>query len=324
MTTQVTLEPHAVIEAEESDSRVVAFNIGPDFRPYVVTACEPLDYRRSGAGGATFAKVTPDWPQKYRVVCIEDSRVALDLTVGPVSFNVHHVQPLGDAILLACSRSYRRGPQDFDLNAHVFDRNGNLLRSFLLGDGIECVQTTVAGTIWTSYFDEGVLGNLGWTEPVGASGLVAWSGRGEQLYEFAPPPGLDSIMDCYAMNVVSDEVTWCYYYSEFVLVRVRKLQAEPYWRVPISGSHAFAISGDYVLFGGGYHGADAYTLCQLQDAGNLRMCHRFKLGIASGTPQRLIGRGDAIWLQSDRSLYRFGIADALSIAGIRAQPPGCV
>lgn len=318
MTEQVTLEPRAVLEAEEGDAPVVAFNVGPDLRPYIVTACEPLDYRKTEAGGVTFAKVSPACPQKYRVISFEGSRVTLDLSLGPVLFNVHKVQPLSDGILLACSRSNRRSPQDFDLNAHVFDPDGRLLRSFLLGDGIENIQATSAGTLWTGYFDEGVFGNFGWgMEPVGASGLVAWSGEGERLYEFIPPPGLDSIVDCYAINVVSDEETWCYYYTEFALVQVRKLRAEAYWRVPISGSHVFAISGDYVLFGGGYDDdADTYTLFQLQSNDKVRLRHRFKLDIPTGTPQRLVGRGDAIWMQSGRSIYRFSIADALSIAGI--------
>jgi hypothetical protein len=316
VTTEIALEPQSVIAAEEGDAQVVAFNVGPDLRPYVVTACHPLDYRWRSAGGAQFPKATPERPQKYRVVRFDGSRAALDLTLSPVAFNVHHVQPLGDAILLVCSRSYRRGPQDFDLNAHLFDSGGHLLRSFLLGDGIECVQATAAGTLWTSYFDEGVFGNLGWREPVGASGLVAWSSAGERLYEFAPPAGLDSIADCYALNVASDEVTWCYYYTEFALVRVCGLQAQKYWRVPLAGSRAFAISGEFVLFAGGYDDTDTYTLFQLEDVDRLRLRHRFKLAVASAGPQRLVGRGDALWLQCGRGIYRFCIADALSVSGI--------
>lgn len=324
MTTQVTLEPYAVMEAGEGDTEVVAFNVGPDFRPYVVAACDPLDYHRIGAGGASFSIVTPGRPQKYRVISIEGPCVALDLSVGPVLFNVHDVQPLGDGILLACARSYRRGPEDFDLNAHVYDYNGNLLRSFLLGDGIESIQASATGTIWAGYFDEGVFGNFGWKQPVGASGLVAWSSEGKRLYEFESPSGLDSIADCYALNVASETVTWCYYYTEFALVRVCDMRADAYWRVPISGSHLFAISGDYVLFGGGYHDADTYSLFQLQSDNKMRLCRRFELRIESGTPQRRIGRGDAIWLQSGSSIYRFSITDALSIAGIERPGSGRV
>jgi hypothetical protein len=318
MTTQITLEPHAVIEAAEGNVPVVAFNVGPDLRPYAVIAHKPLDYRRADLSGANFAKVTPESPQSYRVVCVDGSRTALDVTFGHVSLNVHEVQPLDDAILLVCSRSYCRGPDDFDLNAQVFDYGGRLLRSFLLGDGIASVQTTADGTIWASYFDEGVFGNFGWREPVGASGLVAWSRQGGRLYEFAPPAGADSIVDCYAMNVVSDAVTWCYYYTEFLLVRVCNRRAEAYWPVPISGSQAFAISDNFVLIGGGYRERDIYTLFQLQDGGKLRACCRFQLCIATGTaPEKVIGRGDAIWLLCDGSIYRFGIADALAISGIR-------
>ncbi|WP_176444820.1 hypothetical protein [Paenibacillus herberti] len=43
----------------------------------------------------------------------------------------------------------------------------NHSREFLLGDGIQSVQVTDKGIIWTSYFDEGVFGNNGWDKPIG-------------------------------------------------------------------------------------------------------------------------------------------------------------
>jgi hypothetical protein len=313
MTKQIDLHPHAVVAPDEGGPQVVAFNIGPDHRPYVVTAHEPLNYRRSDSSGASFPTVTPENPQKYRVVRIGDPGAALDLTLENVALNVHEVQPLGDMILLVCSRTYRRGPDDFDLNARVIDYQGRLVRSFLLGDGIQSVQTTAAGVIWTSYFDEGVFGNFGWQEPVGASGLAAWSGEGNRVYEFAPPPGLDAIADCYAMNVVSDRVTWCYYYTDFALVRVREMRADAHWSVPISGSQAFAISDGFVLFGGGYDERDIYTLFQLQDDSKLRLRGRFQLRLSGeSVPEKVVGRGDALWLLSKGSVYRFSIADALA------------
>jgi hypothetical protein len=94
---------------------------------------------------------------------------------------------------------------DFDLNGHLFDELGRHRRSFLLGDGIQTVQTTAAGAIWTGSFDEGVFGNFGWNEPIGALGLVAWTSFGEKLYDFAPHDELGAIADCYALNVESDE-----------------------------------------------------------------------------------------------------------------------
>ena len=62
----------------------------------------------------------------------------------------------------------------YDLNAKVFDRSGNQIREFLLGDGIQNVYVTKGNKIWTSYFDEGVYGNYGWEVPIGRNGLRAW------------------------------------------------------------------------------------------------------------------------------------------------------
>ena len=81
--------------------------------------------------------------------------------------------------------------------------------------GIEDVQVTESGIIWTSYFDEGVFGNRGWNDPIGKNGLVAWNGLGEKIYEFLPTTELGEICDCYALNVISDREVWLYYYTEF-------------------------------------------------------------------------------------------------------------
>lgn len=37
------------------------------------------------------------------------------------------------------------------------------------------------GRIVTSYFDEGIFGNFGWDQPLGASGLVVWDEQGRVL-----------------------------------------------------------------------------------------------------------------------------------------------
>ncbi|WP_440117757.1 hypothetical protein [Paenibacillus sp. QZ-Y1] len=79
--------------------------------------------------------------------------------------------------------------------------DGNTIREFLLGDGIQSVQVTKNGTIWTSYFDEGVFGNNGWSNPIGSQGLVAWDEHGNKLYE----DHAADIADCYALNVVNEE-----------------------------------------------------------------------------------------------------------------------
>ena len=82
------------------------------------------------------------------------------------------VQPLpnGEVLLVGARCHYRKG--DPEQNAIVCSPEGEIVRSFVLGDGINDVQTTSDGMIWVSYFDEGVFGNYGWDKPMGASGLV--------------------------------------------------------------------------------------------------------------------------------------------------------
>ncbi len=60
------------------------------------------------------------------------------------------------------ARAELRKDGTYDLNGRVFGPDGALRREFLLGDGIQDVQTTAEGDIWVSRFDEGVYGNLGW------------------------------------------------------------------------------------------------------------------------------------------------------------------
>jgi hypothetical protein len=124
---------------------------------------------------------------------------------------------------------------DYDANGHIFSSEGRFLHSFLLGDGIQDVQATRDGRIWTSYFDEGIFGNYGWNEPIGASGLICWDDTGTQRYAYTPSSGLDSICDCYALNVATDCDTWCYYYTEFPLVHLRDTQIVAAWDCPIKG-----------------------------------------------------------------------------------------
>ena len=60
------------------------------------------------------------------------------------------VQPLGsDEVLLVAARTAG------EPNAQVVDLEGVTVREFMLGDGIYDVQTTRAGEIWVSYYDQG-------------------------------------------------------------------------------------------------------------------------------------------------------------------------
>jgi hypothetical protein len=192
----------------------------------------------------------------------------------------------------------------------------------LLGDGIETVQTTSRGVIWTSYFDEGVFGNFGWRDPVGSSGLVAWGPDGTKKYEFQPADGLETICDCYALNVESDTDTWLYYYTEFPLVRLHDYTVKDIWKIPTGGSHAFAVQDGYALFRGDNRSRDVYRLYKLDSGRTPLLISTITL---RGPNERelhaeyAVGRGDSLHLVVGDELYRLDITTAMKHAGVKPE-----
>lgn len=307
------LSPIVHIPSILPDGELVAFDVGPDGLVYLVTAFAPLDYKVEQPGWAIFPKTVPDQPQRYRVVTSEDQMV-LDVVIEQERINIHHVQPLGSELLLVCSRSLCRAPNDVEENGRVYSRDGKFIRSILLGDGIQSVQTTSDGLIWTSFFDEGIFGNFGWKDPLGASGLVAWDFAGNKLYEFDPPVGLDTMCDCYALNVESDNDVWCYYYTEFPLVHLRDRKVETFWEAPIKGSSAFAVFAGHALFRGGYKEGDTYHLYSLESNQQMKEVAQIELQDNNNNKlvaERVVARGDAIHLLSGGNLYSVEIQTVL-------------
>ena len=163
----------------------------------------------------------------------------------------YFVGAVGDNYLCIVARC---APEEH--NAFLFDAQGQLLRSWHVGDGIEDVQISPNGKIWVSYFDEGVFGDT----PMGEQGLVCFNLLGELLFEFikdcpAMPKMCDGMADCYALNVASNRDTWLCYYTNFSLVHLRELTFKEAFPPPpeMIGSHAFAVCDWRRLFVGGYH-----------------------------------------------------------------------
>src|SRR5690606_8584116 len=101
-----------------------------------------------------------------------------------------------------------------------------------------------------SFFDEGVFSGM----EMGQSGLVCLDSQGNKLFDYGQIVGQNSgIDDCYALNVSGKDETWLYYYSDFPLVRITDSQLASRWpRMPVSGSHAFAVAEEHALFFGSY------------------------------------------------------------------------
>jgi hypothetical protein len=156
-----------------------------------------------------------------------------DLPLVTATFPMIQTLP-GHKILVVASRCSRKRDGTPELNARVYDGIGSVIAEFCLGDGIEHLQTDAAGNIWAAYFDEGVFGNFGWgasngAEPIGSAGLVRFDRSGKKEWEYRPPDGLDSICDCYALNVSSSGV-WACYYTEFPIIRIDSHGRIEWWR----------------------------------------------------------------------------------------------
>lgn len=294
---------------------IVGFNTGPSGEVYFVLALDPLDYQTKSDGFASFPKTIPDSSQRYRILCINGGSIELDLLIDNEQFNIHDIQPLANELLLACSRSRYRGPDDFDLNGRVYTRDGTFLRGMLLGDGVNTTQTTHDGEIWAAYFDEGIFGNFGWDEPIGASGLVAWTPKGGKAYEYEADNSIGPISDCYALNVPTSEDVWCYYYTDFPLVHLRNKKIVSVWNTSVVGSAAFAVGHDHVLFAGGYKQRGLFQLVNLGSNGKALWIGEFELHSSSSAPlvpEKVVGRGERLYVLSEKKLYEISLSDVLT------------
>lgn len=311
----IALEPKYDLKPYISGAEIVAFNIGFSGEILVVLARKPLDYQEEKKNWAIFPKVSPKEAQSYEVLVGEDGEFSSLCTIENEQYNIHDVQLLPDRnVLLVCARSYYRNEKDFDENGRIYSPSGEFLDEILLGDGIQNTQSTQDGTIWTGFFDEGVFGNFGWTDPVGESGLIAWGSDGTKAYEFEPVESLDHICDCYALNVVSNTETWCYYYTEFPLVKIDGFRIADYWDTPVCGSDAFAIAHGYALFKGGYDEKDLYCLVKLKRNHKSDMVKTFELLDEASEPIRgawVRGKGDSMYLLKDNTVYTFSVTEAM-------------
>ena len=305
-----TAEMICDISEEMSQGELIAFDCLDNRNAIFAVAKKEIDYRNVTSGGS-FSKTKPDTKQDYSVFITSDEG-AIHLTdiIGE-EFNIHHIQPLSkNRLLLVCSRSRWRSGTDYDFNGRIYGADGVFQKEILLGDGIQDVQVTTHGKIWTSYFDEGVIGNYGWNDPVGSSGLVAWKANGEKVYEYSPAFGLDIIVDCYALNVESNSTTWFYYYTEFSLVKIKDEQVTDYWKMPIEGSDAFAIYRNFALFRGADNDSDHLYLIELLDNNVANVIKKISLDNI-GNVDWVIARGDSLLILSGKCVYRVSVHDFL-------------
>jgi len=247
-------------------------SLGPNFDLYILTVSSTVQFRTEDG---QFTRVRSDRAKQYDIIHYNGKKIAT-YSIRREKWNYHIVQPLpGGELLLVCIRSELTSQGTADLNGRVFNHRGRLQREFLLGDGIDDVQTTPNGDIWISYFDDGILGANGWKPgnkkniyPIGSSGLVRWDKKGNIRWEFEHEDPAFAIADCYALNVTEDDTVWCYYYTAFPLVYIYHNQVVSSWQLPVRGSRSFCTDSRFVMMDGGYDDPEAFYLFRLHISGD--------------------------------------------------------
>ncbi|MFZ5987722.1 MAG: hypothetical protein ACOYWZ_11435 [Bacillota bacterium] len=287
--------------------KIVCIAIGAD-NGYYILAVNNIPSRINGM----FPQIQTSTLHNYKVLIVQWDNV-YTVNIDNKKWNYHLVQPTGnDRLLLACARSRYYGRNKYDLNGKIFDLNGNLIKEFLLGDGIQDMKVTDKNVIWTSYFDEGVFGNYGWHNPIGSYGLRSWNQEGESIYIHN---NTDShfICDCYALNVVSDNEVWFYYYTDLLLGKIKGEKVD-YFDPKLSGADGFLIYDRYVLFRGGYDKRDEYRLFEFGKGGNLK---ETRLITFTDENDKIIAadnfdcRGSRLLLRVGSKLYSIDLVDII-------------
>ncbi|GAA3517381.1 hypothetical protein GCM10022234_10940 [Aeromicrobium panaciterrae] len=282
------LRPRGALIPPPDGPELVSFDLDAHGEAVVLWAGDgrPVITHGSEGEAVTLAHSAPEWPL---VQLLPDDRL---LVVGMRS-------------------EWRDGAGEH--NAFVFGHDGSLERSGCLGDGIEHVKVAADGTIWVGYFDEGIFGNLGWgmgkgPEPIGHSGLVQFTRDFELLWEF--PPSDNPIDDCYAMNVIGDDV-WVCCYSEFDVALVRD-GAVQRWRNDVASAKTIAVADDRVALFGHWEERDRLVIGHLSDA-DLKPRATTRLTMPNGRriPEdaRVVGRGAELHVLVGLERFTWSLTD---------------
>ncbi|MGQ0844052.1 MAG: hypothetical protein ACT4QF_07935 [Sporichthyaceae bacterium] len=228
-----------------------------------------------------------------------------------VGFDPNFVEVLPDGELLVVGARAEWRHSGADHNAHIYNPDGELRRTGVLGDGIAHVQTTSTGEIRAGFYDEGVYGNLGWgppgPPPIGRSGIVRFDSDLAPRWEF---PGADPgghVDDCYALNVTDGAVWACYYYN-FPLVEIRSGAVRAFHNT-VTGSRAVAVDNDRIAFVRAYGFSDRLVLARIEDRQvRVESVSRLELPDGADLPRRatVTARGSCVhvfvgseWLRLD-------------------------
>lgn len=170
------------------------------------------------------------------------------------------VQPLpGGRTLLVAARA-----EPGTSNAQVWDDAGRLVASAFVGDAIEHVLTTAAGSIWVGYFDEA-------SDELGLHKLVRLDSnlRPQWCYPHSSERDLPWVFDVVALNV-HGETALCYAHADFHLVQVQADSVTDLGPTGVRGARAVVVDGFRGALIGGYGAEyDLVTPFAVQPGGRL-------------------------------------------------------
>ncbi|CAI7663265.1 unnamed protein product [Penicillium discolor] len=265
------------------DFKIVSTQWGSDGKVYVLLINQVPERERD-----MFVQTHLNQTYTYKVLIVSEKHVE-EVVIWGQTYNYHYVQPLHDHLLLVGARCTYYGN----------------------GDGIQSVQVTANGTIWTSYFDEGIFGNYGWSDPIGSCGLLAWDEQGNKLYENREA----DIADCYALNVVNEDQVWFYYYTDFELGCISGGTVDSkvtFVKPNISGSSGFSTDGYHFLFDAGYGKHGTFVLKKMDKPGRLTKGQKIELVNEANKPlkqARQDFREQRLLLSEENLLYQLTIEE---------------
>lgn len=265
---------------------------------------------RTEGGIGIFPVSRMDTPHRFRLVRVVAGGDTKTVELPPLNLTFPMVDVFPDGrVLVAGPRCSWRSETDFDRNGAVIDPKTGAVARILLGDGIEDVFIDTRSRIWVGYFDEGVFGNFGWSDPgpppIGAGGLVVFDASGGILWEYPDESHTPPIDDCYAMNVTGDAAT-IFFYSTFPVCTIARDFALSFFPTPLRGCKAFAIADGRVLFSGQYNDVASTGYRGTLSPDRPAEMEQVSFLHPDGTPiqaARIIGRGSKLHFFADNAVF---------------------
>ena len=110
----------------------------------------------------------------------------------------------------------------------------------------------------------------------------------------------------------SENIIWCYYYTDFPLAKINRGSIEDYWHIPLYGSNCFAIFRNFALFRGGYKDRDCFYLIKLGK--NHRATIEKKIQPANlKNIEYVCSRGDTIFCLCKQNIYAISVYEAMYV-----------